>query len=318
MPRYLPNLSTLILPKNLPVLYFLLIAFCFIQCKGRNNSIPINTKPQYIFFEYADILKLGIDTILIKNMPGNNCWYRDTLNCERIFVFKNGKIVCEICDDGSREKNDRMYRDDYNYESYDTDSIIIRFLHFEYGAGRTYYTREYKYVNNKLMSSVDLASYTYMNDEGYYETDVDYDNLRKYFYNLDGKLSYCSIGYIEGNDTIFSSNIYFLYSNDNLIGYYPAKCKNFNGKWNESDSIYYEKKIKEVKIIGFEKFKEKYLQNEVLEKVIDDCYVPIRSEQLLINGKPIKEFLSGTGNPDAQYIIFEVTDNYFLFYKITD
>jgi len=290
---------------------------------GKDKLLPMNAKPQYVFFEYADILKLEIDTILIKNESGNDqfnwidwiecqCW--DTFNCERIFVFEIGKIVSEICNDGIRVKNDIMYIDPYYYDYYDTDSIITRNLHFEYGAGQMSHTREYKYVKNKLFSSVDIHSYTGMNDEGDYETDVDYGCFRKYFYNLDGKLNYFSTGYTGGNDT---SNIYYLYKNDTLIGYYPAKDKNFQGEWNKSDSIYYEKKIREAKTIGFEKFREKYLQGEVLEKVIDDCYVPIKNEQLLINGRPIKEFLSHIGKFDVQYIIFEVADNYFLFYKIT-
>ncbi|MDB5153067.1 MAG: hypothetical protein JWR54_1818 [Mucilaginibacter sp.] len=55
-----------------------------------------------------------------------------------------------------------------------------------------------------------------------------------------------------------------------------------------------------------------------IKKIIDDCYFPIKNKGLLVNGKQIKEFLSQIGKSDKKYIVFEIAENYFLFYKVID
>ena len=135
-----------------------------------------------------------------------------------------------------------------------------------------------------------------------------------FFYYADGRLHYSSTNKSKSD----SYDTYYIYKNNFLIGYYPAKQDKFPPVTAGPDTIYTAEKNIEIKKIGFEKFKKKYFKKEVYNKIIEDCFEPVKTEQILINSESIKTFLSKIGSGNAKYLVLEITDNYFLFYKLID
>jgi hypothetical protein len=277
------------------------------------------------------------------NQPRNNNGQPEVL-CSFSFDFESGRLE-EMSSIGGHFR--------FGYDT-DNDYLVSYKLMSGFGWRFVFPCHYYNYSNNKLTSiesficnnerieKIDIAEIdttgidtdrididgikineheilTKDENDYFIETEPYKENvgITKYFYYPDGKLQYSTerIFYDMYNNNDSINTMYYLYKNNCLIGYYPAKTKSYYGL-TVSDTIYNDDKLLEIKTIGFEKLSEKYLHGELLKKVIDDCYEPVKSEQLLINGKPIKEFLMSIGKSDAQYIILEVADNYFLYYKI--
>ena len=223
----------------------------------------------------------------------------------------------------------------YNYNK----SGHLQSIEILHGGNHYWEYVSFGWENNLLLESITIEESNGRCDNGIYGRTTTISNLVRYNYSNKGKLlSYIAldIEYDYGIDCdgLEWGNIpkgdlyayfyafkkeknrkYFLYDKkEMLIAYFPAK--EYSNYYNDLDLIYSYNMLNQIQAKGFGRFKEKYLQGEVLKKVIDDCYTQVENEQLLINGKPIKEFLADIGKADVRYIVFEVADNYFLFYKI--
>jgi len=271
-----------------------------------------NTYCHYFFISKEDIRVMKIQEI--KKLYKNYC-YRDSLDCYISFQFDEGKLTREISFDGFKgdidDALDLAYV--YLYKKDSFDELEFRIGDAYNGPSRQDHLITYYYEDGKLKYEQYKQGILF---EDFYGRDTIttfwYEII--YNYHKNGKVNY----YIPKSSKGMGLPIYYLYNvAGDLIGYFPAKNEEMDDLL-QTDTIYYTNKIQELKEIGFEKFSKKYLHGEILKKVIEDCYVPIRNEQLLINGKSIKEFLANIGKTDVQYVIFEVADNYFLFYKIID
>lgn len=264
-----------------------------------------------------------------------------------IFMFNRGILSKEVFVSnelyGSKENSIRNGFI-YTYEKTSDKNLIMKEGRGEAGPSNQNYFSNYKYLSKKLQLSIDGYSYSYPNETGDIAGSSNLTNIVKYYY-LDQKLAY-KVDYeidikekslsdlklntiMKSTESTKLSNLltsinaeerkrtYFIYRDENLIGFYPAKNAGAMSD-NMADSIYYQKKIEELRKIGFKSFRNKYFTKEVYKKILDDCYIPIKNNQLFVNGSPIKQFLSKMGKPDVKYIVFEIADNYFLFYKIID
>ncbi|MDB5157702.1 MAG: hypothetical protein JWR50_2409 [Mucilaginibacter sp.] len=256
-----------------------------------------------IFISYS-IRSYAQDRICIKkeNLLKYKILSIKDLKCK--YSFDNGRLISEFYYNHDQEIDNVKYR-------YYNDSLIIGDI--DLGGGTEQHVREYKLKNKKLVSSVQINSH-YNED---YTVEQNYEYFYKYFYNSNGSINRYSIFNKDGKRTTKTGSVYYLYNNSGLIGYFPAKNE-ASEKIDQSDTIYFQSKLNELKKIGMEKFKQKYFKGDIYKKVIADCYLPIKNEDLLINGKPVKYFLSKIKMSNVKYLVFEFLDNRFLFYKLID
>lgn len=177
--------------------------------------------------------------------------------------------------------------------------------------------------SNGGMEVTDLTTYNYSNDQklnkiityniGKKHKTLTMEDLSKFSLNTKnaGQLNQL----LNINKTA-TSRTYFFYDHNKVIGYYPVEKNNVDV--NPVDTIYSRKKIDELTRLGFELFSKKYLNESVKRKVIEDCYKPIKSKDLIINNKSANIFLSHIDKKGIRYIVFEITDKNYLFYKLID
>ena len=260
-----------------------------------------------IFISYS-IRSYAQDRIWIKkeNLLKYKILSIKDLKCK--YLFDKGRLISEFYYNHDQEIDNVKYR-------YYNDSLIVGDI--DLGGGTEQHVREYKFKNKKLVSSVQINSHYDTYKKGNYTVEQNYEDFYKYFYNSNGSINRYSISNKDGKRTVETGSIYYLYNKSELIGYFPAKNENSEST-DQSDTIYSQPKLKELKKIGIEKFKQKYFKGETYKKVIADCYQPIKNEDLLINGRSIKYFLSKIKMSNVKYLVFEVLDNRFVFYKLVD
>ncbi len=134
-----------------------------------------------------------------------------------------------------------------------------------------------------------------------------------YYYNSHGKLDYAEIS--NSSDGI--QRRYYLYDKNEIVGYFPSENKN-RDELIPSMVLFDQKKLLQLNEVGIDAFKKKYFTKTIQDSIINNCYTPIVNSQFLINDKPVKEFLKKMGKVNTKYIVFEIADNYFLFYKLLD
>jgi len=266
-----------------------------------------------------EIIKLkGLNNLKINEIKqfysSDNCKREDSQICFSKFIFKNGLLKTEISFDELKsdlqEANNLAYR--YYYKKGINNSYILSYRNGDAynGPSQQEHLVTYIYSNNILQNEIyreGILTSGYDND-----TVTTYKCTTNYFYDSANRLIRKIINKDQDN---FAT--YYIYNGDKLIGLYPAK--KYDEIDNKEDSIYLNTKILEIEKTGFENFSKKYFTNKILySKVIEDNYEHVKNEQLLVNGKPIKTFLESIGKKDANHIIFEIADNYFLFYKIID
>ena len=312
---------------NFSICLILLCSNCFGQTLSNTYFVSKKDIQSNWIYEIKDLANYSLDSTYLLFMFNNGVLSRE--------VFVSNELY------GNRE-NSILNGFIYNYARNSDRNLMMKEGRGEAGPSRTDYFSRYKYLSKKLQLAIDGYSYSYPNETGDIAGSSNITNLVKYYY-LNQKLAYKveyevdikekSLSDLKLNAIMKSSQsaklsnlltsinakesqrTYFLYKDQNLIGYYPAKNDGAISD-NTSDSIYYQNKIQELRKMGFENFKSKYFTKEVYEKIIDDCYVPIKNNQLLVNGKPVKQFLSKTRKIDFKYIVFEIADNCFIFYKI--
>lgn len=276
----------------------------------------------------------------------------------RLFIFEKGSVNIEaVVSNNVFGSYQGAIINGYHYSYTDSsyDTLIEKIGNADAGIGNQQYFTEYKYLNKHLELVIDGYHYTYRDDSNDLLGGINLTDMTKYIYSLDGKLSHkinyeidengqialsysinsqikdsilkeCMIIHDTDSDLTLSSlgaieisRIYFLYDDDKLIGYYPAKdYRKVSLRLNTSDTIYNADKVTEIKKIKTKEFGKKYFTEKIFKSVLADCYMPVKNNELLINRRPVKEFLSGIGKGNTHYLILEIADNYFLFYKIID
>ena len=271
--------------------------------------------------------------------------YQDSLEANNngefvLFRFDKGKLLLEAFNSELYSDIEEAILNGYHYNYSSTGKLLSMEGKGESGPGGDQTTIAfYKYFNDNLKSVFKGYTYRYRDSKNNLKSGTKLLQLSKSFYNTNNKIASIidydiDISISNERDLIKlmddkekrignlgktkeSSGTYFLYNENKLIGYFSSK-EDFANKHNKADSIYYGNKMLELQKIGFDNFKKKYFTPEVYKKVIEDCYEPVKNNQLLINNKPIKTFLSKIGKADTKYIVFEIADNYFLFYKLLD
>ncbi len=267
----------------------------------------------------------------------------------RLYIFNKGLIITEAHIYNTLEESvEQEIRNgcQYSYTGSSSNKLSEKEGDPDAGFGAHQSTFEsYKYLNGKMTLAIGGIHYWTMQISG-----TNFSSLTKYFYYPDRKLKYEVEFEIDVNkeevpdskELVSNSRLinfmrlpesvkrpalltylgahenrrtYFLYNKNALIGLYPVKAESAITA-DKSDTIYSKEKVQELKKIGLDKFSDKYFKGDVYKKIIDDCYFPIKNKELLVNGKPIKEFLSQIGKSDKKYIVFEIAENYFLFYKV--
>ena len=303
-------------------LFFIILCFCFSSCISNAQDTPV-----FVIYK-TDLKKYGIENI-------------KALNCKAFIEpysveAKNSSGAFEETDTYTIHfTNGRLTEINSNYISYIKYDYLDS-LYLEWWKQRKAYgEKTSKYMDSLLNASLTNVNGFYIHDRDgggnrniwpcfTYEyqgnlksisVDDCTDNTREFvseinfYYNENAKIQWSKLAYSE--DTIIT---HYLYKENSLVGYYPAKQR----QSLPADSIYSPAKLQELQKIGFDSFKKKYFTPEVYKKVIEDCYEPVKNSQLLINNKSITEFLNKIGKNGMKYIVFEITDNYFLFYKIID
>ncbi len=267
------------------------------------------TNAQALFFSTKDLARLKVRIISnLKSTPLGICNCTNLDTCAQNFKFIKGKLMEEIFYNDSSLK----YSNTYAYRQ----GKLIGYQ-VDMGPSQEQHFVHYVYRNSKIFSSYQTNSRYDLNSRGDYGSDSGYDNVRKYYYDNQNRLTKIVFYESDGKKQVEAGLKYYLYQNNNLIGFFPAKDENTLTSLLP-DSIYYERKLVELRKIGLNAFKAKYFSKEVYDKVIDDSYVPLSRNELLINNKPISLFLKGINKVKEKYIVFEVADNYFLFYKLID
>lgn len=286
------------LKKTKIILCFLI--FC--QAKVYSQEFLVINKNNFKTFDIQTISDLN-------STPIGNCNCANIDSCAHTYFFKDGKLIRESF---YNDLNEKVYTDEYYYFG---DKLKTRTK--DLGGGQEKHTINYQYKNGKMVSSVTTHSLYYLDKDGYYTSVDTYEDFYKYSYDSENRLERRTMFNSEDSRTMIDSTKYYLYKENSLIGYYPAK--NENEITNQAaDSIYYTGKLIELNRIGLDSFSKKYFNESIYRKIVNDCYKHISNNEFLINGHPVKEFLIKIGKVDSQYIVLEVADNYFLFYKLTD
>jgi hypothetical protein len=197
---------------------------------------------------------------------------------------------------------------------------------------------DYEYSSGKLVSQKFGYKFTEADTTG-----IVYSSIRRFYYDAEGKLDYEVDFQLYENsassddESFFLDSVlsgansgqtpnqteaeeetfrrYYIYENNKIIGYYPARDYN-QTELKASDDIYSSDKINELKKIGFDAFSKKYFTPEVLNKVVSDCYTPIAGKHIWLNNLPLQFFIKAQGLEMSDHIVLEVADNQFLFYNI--
>lgn len=284
------------------LLMFLLIMNNFANAKIKKSEVFVLTKEMIKKNKIKEIKLFYLDSTQT---------FIDT-NRFSLFQFDNGNLTFE--------KNTTWFKNpNIEYCKKKADSNAYHYLYRKNlelrtggglkGGGQEQYSKTFTFKNRKLIRSYDLYSKsTSLN--GISEPIDVIISYREFYYKLNGKMDYY-IDYNEKDTEV--SKVYSIYQNNLLIGYYPAKQTEISKV--KGDTIYSDERQRELKKIGFKKFSEKYFKGEIKSKVIEDCYEYIKSKQLRINGISINDYLTNFKGKYAKYIIFEVSDNYYLFSK---
>lgn len=287
---------------------------------------------QNIFIDKYSIKKNKLHSI--KNLfatPGYTCTSNNEDSCAHIYTFTQGRLSSEIWFNNYIEKNENKSLN-FNYSYIDTTRLKLdyRWGNLEAGIAQQHYFKKYTYKNNNL--SYVLCGYNYNSPD---KSGTEITEITKFFYYPNGHLNYqidynlnqLSSGFnstfsekfidslLKNKQTIEYSRKYYIYENKRLVGYFPAK--NYSEIiQSPPDSIYLEHKLQELNKIGWSAFKTKYLNGKMLNKVIADCYLPVKKEQLLIDENNASIYLLKTGLKTTGNVVIEIADNYFLFYSI--
>jgi len=323
----------------------LIISIVFLSILMTCNS----QDSQFYFISKTDINRMGINEIKVyaDDTPGyediktNNSVftkYHDT-SSYMIYTFKNGRLK-EI-KPNDNQSLEYKYLDSNYYlnwketrkhkeikENIYTDSILkclfknhngFYVFEIEGGGGRDgwpCYIYDYNDYENKL-KSITVSSCSDSGD--------DVEGLTEFVYYPDGRINYEIAYSIKTNidthipiDTTETKRKFYIYKDKILVGYFPAKEEQYPPILSSSDTIYSYKKRTELKEIGLTKFTEKYFNDDISKKIIEDCYSTVSKMRFFINGKTIKEFFLKYNNIKFDHIIIEIAENYFLFYKIND
>lgn len=276
---------------------------------------------QFLLLERKDLKNIsGIANL--SNTSNGDCASVSADSCGHIYTFYKGRLTEEFWYSNPEEKaNNESLKLVYNYKDSTGVYLQSRWGNLESGPAQQQYYINYQYRNKKLIYAI----------TGSYFRDTYNDLwLSKYYYFPDGRLRYRAAFQLDehggvrkkktqaGVDTVERSVTYYMYLDKQLIGYFPAKDYRIDDL-EVSDSIYSGEKIAELKQIGIESFSKKYFnKKQVYNKVIDDCYTAVSNKQLLVNGKPVRQFLTTMRKREADHIVFEIADNYFIFFRITD
>ena len=214
----------------------------------------------------------------------DNAFAKEWLHIKRHYKTKRIASTNAILEKSLRDKNGPFIR---GWEVMDKNGIAA----------------EYNY-NDKLMSVK-----TYVNDNEDYPT----NSRIKYLYDASGHL-------ISAVDNSVPSDIQFnifFYKNNHIVGFYPARQTIDSPQAINADSIYNDTKIRAIAKMLSPRFKSPNFSNEVIKKMIEDSYSPIKADQVIIDGLDLKQFLKNKINrSEARYVVMEIADNYFLFYKL--
>lgn len=275
-----------------------------------NFFIGSNDSSRY-FLSQREIKINGIRSIKIFNNTRENLESNSTHGFVE-YNFVNGRLTTELAFDDSKvtlaDARDLEYHyfysklpdgksilykrigDAYNSHSHE-DHIAQYFYKNEHLSESEYTTRALNQKNNSLGAITGRES-----DYYYYNNINELDSIKNV--NNDRKITYQ----------------YFIYRNDQIVGYFPAKTPDDMGIEAE-DSIYFTKKA-ELRRIGFQAFKKKYLSGGIYAKIINDCYKNIDVKDLIIDNLNITQYLAKKKIDPVKYLVIEVSDNYFLFLKI--
>jgi hypothetical protein len=278
------------------IIFSLLIQYSFTQVLENITYLKINSSV------YKDVKSIKIIS------STKDCYLKDSLPCFSVLTFDKGKLIKELIYDG-----------DYNHSNASEDcgySFIWSKEKIKYRNGAGYISTcsarqkealEYKYKANKIDRTI-YSSYLINNGKNGASIEIVDSLITNFKYDLSGNL----ISEISDENKKF-----YIYNDSMLVGYYPPEIKE-NTLLQNNDTLYYKKFIDTVSLIGFNNFKNRFLTTSTFRNLIDECYTPILSSNLLINDIPIKKFINKNGFTVSRYLIIEVLENYFLFYKFID
>jgi len=275
------------------------------------NAQTVNTKSSGSKIQLIEVKQYAVDSIKIIAQK-NEC-FRDSLDCFELLRFNKGLLKSEIYFDDNAKTITQAVGCGYEYEWKDKK------LSFRYGKGTvgSCYDIEkevMKYVYNrqgKLVRNVDDLFTNSPDVDAGIVSNISDSSVTTYTYDPKGRILYTQK---EGE-----LQTAYLYVDDNMVGYYPAKdYRKLPENGILSDTIYSEKYIKEFRTLGFEAFSKQYFTRDVYKNLLIDCYRPIKNNELLINGKPIQNFLAINRKSAAQFIILEVADNSFMYFRLID
>jgi len=235
------------------------------------------------------------------------------------YIFSNGRLSSEISFDDYKTNNTDAENLSYKYYYKLTKSkILLRVRSGDAYNGDSHedHLLLYKYYGNKLMSEIYIEGVSPMFKErtaSPLQNHITHIDTTFFFYNKNGILDYQkNIG--NGSNVVLK---YYIHNpHGRVIGYFPAKDA-AELKIDSSDNIYSYESLVKIQRTGFSKFASN-LPMGVYNKIINDCYANVKNNDLLVNGAPIKTFLKKIGAREKKYIVFEIAENYFIFFKLID
>jgi len=283
--------------KNTFYILTLIVTISFTSCGIGQGNAKLSTD-NYLIVRKNDFRKYKIDSISVSIFENI---YHDKVIKDWISIFnidtafltinKNLKQTFNLNLNGTF-KNEYIIKKNFTFYN-DSESVI-------YDNEKYYYSYDYN-VNKKIVESY-LGSFNINNGN------IDCFFKIKYNYFRNNSL----LSQEEETDTDHEyPTICYLYNKQwQLIGYYKSY------KDIDKDSLC--KEINDsVNFYGYQKFNNN-INTPFWNKIIEESYVKVKNKELLINGKPIKQFLTSIGKQNVNHIIFEITDNYYFFYNIID
>jgi len=307
--------------KNL-ILLFLATAFIILSSNKGYCQFP----PNALFLDRTSIDKYHIDDIR------EICKFETdspTDSNYTVYHFGNGLVTGRSTVSGGMEGDGAF--------AYNRKDRLERIDSRDDVSARQSDLQSYRYLDGKIRLTLNGVSYWSMKTSG-----ALIRGITKWFYYPDGRLK-CLVEYgfdeVEERDISTGkisrlirfpesvhqtlspsmplaevSKQYFVYYRNNIVGSYTRERYTADGTL--VNSLGFKKNVNALKKLGFKGFSEKYHNKAVYEKVIQDCYSEVKDNELLINDKPAKKFLSEIGKSDTQYIILKIADANFSFYKL--
>lgn len=296
--------------------YILFVLFFFLS-----NKSFCQTSLNILFLDKTMLNRYNVDTIKVISDPVES----DTTGTYTEYHFQQG-LIKEI------KTLNQGIKGDVGFD-YDRRNLLTSICTRDDVSAHQCDFENYEYLNGELrLTLTGTTGWSNITSESRVS------GVARWFYYPDGRIKYLLEYGLEETDEKEISNLkirnlmmmpeltkhlFLSHANDMSTKsekHYFINYRNYiiGDYFETSDTANtYFKKLNKLKATpGFNGFGKENYPEKVYQQVIEDNSETVKSQNFLINGKPLVYFLSKIGKPNIKYIVIKGAENSYTLYKI--